>query len=107
MTAERSARISLASPLDSIRANRVFLALCLLILVNQLGFGIIPPVLPLYADSFGLGPSLIGVVIGIYGAARFLVNVPAGRLAEARGRRPVLIGGTLLTALASALMATA
>src|SRR5437763_7711056 len=64
------------------------LTLCLLILVNQFGFGIITPVLPLYADSFGLGPSLIGVVIGIYGTARFLVNVPAGRLAEARGRRP-------------------
>lgn len=90
-----------------LRDQRVFLTLCVLILINQLGFGLITPVLPLYADSFGLGPSLIGVVIGIYGLARFLVNVPAGRLAESRGRRPVLIAGTLINALSAALMATA
>lgn len=90
-----------------LRGQRVFLTLCVLILVNQLGFGLITPILPLYADSFGLGPSLIGVVIGAYGLARFLVNVPAGRLAEAKGRRPVLIVGTLINSLSAALMATA
>lgn len=92
---------------DGARNRRIFLTLCTLILINQFGFGIITPVLPLYADSFGLGPSLIGVVIGIYGAARFLANIPAGRLAEVYGRRPVLIGGTLLTAVSSALVASA
>jgi MFS family permease len=90
-----------------LRDQRVFLTLCVLILVNQLGFGLITPVLPLYADSFGLGPSAIGLVIGVYGAARFLANVPAGRMAEARGRRPVLIAGALINAVAAALMATA
>jgi MFS family permease len=87
--------------------QRVFLTLCILILINQLGFGLITPILPLYADSFGLAPSAIGLVIGIYGAARFLANVPAGRMAEAKGRRPVLIAGALINALAAALMATA
>jgi MFS family permease len=87
--------------------QRAFLTLCVLILINQLGFGLITPILPLYADSFGLAPSAIGLVIGIYGAARFLANVPAGRMAEARGRRPVLIAGALINALAALLMATA
>jgi MFS transporter, DHA1 family, multidrug resistance protein len=96
-----------ASRWAALRGQRVFLTLCVLILVNQLGFGLITPILPLYADSFGLGPSLIGVVIGAYGLARFLVNVPAGRLAEAKGRRPVLIAGTLINSLSAALMATA
>ncbi|MGH2583628.1 MAG: MFS transporter [Dehalococcoidia bacterium] len=95
------------SPITSLRGQRVFLTLCILILINQLGFGLITPVLPLYADSFGLGPSMIGVVIGVYGLARFLVNVPAGRVAEAKGRRPVLIAGTLISCLAAALTATA
>ena len=103
----RSAAARAAAGVAVVRRHRVFIALCGLILVNQFGFGLITPVLPLYADSFGLGPSLIGLVIGVYGLARFLVSVPAGRLAETRGRRPVLIGGTLLTALASALIASA
>ncbi|MGD9894813.1 MAG: MFS transporter, partial [Dehalococcoidia bacterium] len=95
------------SPIALLREQRVFLTLCILILINQLGFGLITPILPLYADSFGLGPSLIGVVIGVYGMARFLVNVPAGRLAETKGRRPVLIVGILVNAISAALMATA
>ena len=87
--------------------DRSFLALCALILVNQLGFGIITPVLPSYARSFGLGPEHIGLVIGIYGFARFIANVPAGQLAERRGRREVLVIGTAITSVASALTVTA
>lgn len=87
--------------------DRTFLALCLLILVNQLGFGIITPVMPAYARSFGLGASSVGLVIGSYGLARFLANVPAGQVAERRGRRTVLIVGTAITSVASALIATA
>jgi multidrug resistance protein len=87
--------------------NRLFLPLCLLILVNQLGFGLITPVLPAYARSFGLSAGAVGLVIGVYGLARFLANVPAGQLAERRGRKPVLILGTAITTVASALMATA
>lgn len=87
--------------------NRLFLSLCLLILVNQLGFGLITPVLPAYARSFGLSAGAVGLVIGVYGLARFLANVPAGQLAERRGRKPVLILGTAITTVASALMATA
>ena len=70
--------------------DRTFLALCLLILVNQLGFGIITPVLPAYGRSFGVGASAVGLILGIYGLARFIANVPAGHLAERRGRRTVL-----------------
>ncbi len=85
--------------------NRIFLALCVLILVNQLGFGIITPVLPAYARSFGLDAAAVGLVIGIYGLARFVANVPAGWLAERRGRRSVLILGTAITSVASVLVA--
>jgi DHA1 family multidrug resistance protein-like MFS transporter len=87
--------------------NRTFLSVCILILVNQTGWGIITPVMPAYARSFGLGSGEIGLVIGIYGLARFVANVPAGQIAERRGRRTVLVAGTLITSLASALMVTA
>jgi MFS transporter, DHA1 family, multidrug resistance protein len=74
--------------------------------VNQLGFGLITPVLPAYARSFGLGSGAVGLVIGTYGLARFFANVPAGHVAERYGRRTVLIAGTAITSLASALIAT-
>src|SRR5262245_18822355 len=95
------------SVLAAMDAQRTFLALLALTLVNQIGFGLITPVLPAYARSFGLGAGDIGLVIGIYGFARFLANVPAGLLAQRGGRRPVLITGTAITSIASALIATA
>lgn len=87
--------------------SRVFLTLCLLILVNQFGFGMITPVLPAYARSFGVSASAVGFVIGIFGLARFLANMPAGQVAERRGRRTVLIAGTVVNTAAAALIATA
>ena len=87
--------------------DRSFVALCALILVNQMGFGLVTPVLPAYARSFGLDAASVGLVISIYGFARFLANVPAGQAAERIGRRPVLIIGTIITSVASALIATA
>jgi MFS family permease len=81
--------------------------MCALIAVNQLGFGGIVPVLALYARSFGVPQSAIGVAIGVYGLARFLVAVPAGHLADWLGRRSVLAIGGLVTAAGNLLCAYA
>ena len=80
---------------------------CLLIAVNQLGFGAIVPAIPLYAESFGVSATAIGLAIGVYGLARFVVNVPAGRFADRRGRKNLLIVGTLATIAGNALCAVA
>jgi MFS family permease len=72
--------------------------MCVLIAVNQLGFGSIVPALALYARSFGVSQSAIGVAVGVYGLARFLVAVPGGNLAERLGRRATLAIGGLVTA---------
>ena len=52
--------------------------MCVLIGINQLGFGSVVPVLPLYARSFGVSQAAIGLAIAVYGLARFLVAVPGG-----------------------------
>jgi MFS family permease len=80
------------------RPDRILVWMCVLIAVNQLGFGGIVPVLALYARSFSVSQSAIGVAIAVYGLARFLVAMPAGRLADGLGRRPVLALGGLVTA---------
>jgi MFS family permease len=89
------------------RPNRILAWLCVLIAVNQLGFGGIVAVVALYARSFGVSQSAIGVTIAIYGLARFLVAMPAGRLADGLGRRPTLAIGGLVTAAGNLLCAYA
>jgi len=87
--------------------RRILTWMCVLIAVNQLGFGGIVPVLALYARSFGVGQSAIGVAIAVYGLARFLVAVPAGRLADRSGRRTSLALGGLVTTAGNLLCAWA
>src|ERR1700741_5478131 len=72
--------------------------MCVFIAVNQLGFGSVMPVLALYARSFGVTQSAIGLAIAAYGLARFLVSMPVGRLTDVVGRRPALALGGLVTA---------
>ena len=87
--------------------RQTLLWMCALIAANQLGFGIIIPATPLYAQEFGVTETAVGLTIGVYGLARFVVNVPAGRFADHRGRRPLLALGGLTTVAGNALCAGA
>jgi MFS family permease len=71
--------------------------MCVLIGINQLSFGAMIPVLPLYAQSFGVTSTAIGMAIAIYGLARFAAPVPAGRIADRFGRRHALALGGVIT----------
>jgi len=86
-------------------STRVLVWMCVLIAVNQLGFGSVVPVLALYARSFGVAQSAIGLAIAVYGLARFLVSMPVGRLTDAVGRRTALALGGLVTACGNLLCA--
>ena len=81
--------------------RRVLIAMCVLISINQLGFGSVIPVLPLYAQSFGVPASALGMAVAIYGLARFFVAVPSGQLSDRLGRRPTLAMGGVISALGS------
>lgn len=79
--------------------GRVLAWMCAVIFVNQLGFGAIVPVLPLYAQSFEVSVSAIGATIAVFGAARFASAMPSGRLSDHIGRRPTLALGSLVAVL--------
>lgn len=88
--------------------RRTLIWMCVLIAVNQLGFGAVIPVLPLYAQSFDVSQTAIGATVAIYGLARMVSAIPSGRLADLLGRRWALAvggivsaGGNLWCALAS------
>lgn len=91
---------------DWYRANRVLTWVCVLIAVNQLGFGNIVPIVPLFAASFGVSQFLIGLTVAVYGLARFMANMPAGRVSDLLGRNwaigiggMITVGGNLLCGL--------
>jgi MFS family permease len=81
--------------------NRVLLWVCLVIAVNQLGFGIIVPVTPIYARTFGVSEAAIGLVVAVYGLGRFLFSTPVGQSADWFGRKRTIFAGTLLTCAGS------
>jgi len=75
------------------------IAICISTVLVMAGQGIVSPILPLYADSFGVSTALVGATVTAFGLARLLTNVPAGIVADRSGRRKLLIGGPLVTAL--------
>ena len=83
--------------------HSILIWLCAVVAVNQLGFGIIVPVVPLFADSFGVPQAAIGLAVAVYGLGRLLFNLPMGQLTERLGRRQVILGGEVITAIGSLL----
>src|SRR5260221_4185835 len=70
--------------------TRPLLIIFLTIFVNLVGFGIIIPLLPFYAESFGASPLVIGLLFAVFSLCQ-LVSAPAlGDLSDRYGRRPVL-----------------
>ena len=63
----------------------------IVVFVDLLGFGLILPLLPYYAETFGASPLIIGFLVASYAAAS-LVGAPIlGRFSDRFGRRPILL----------------
>jgi multidrug resistance protein len=84
--------------------NRILLAMMAQVFMVSLGIGLVGPIMPLYAQSFGVGAAMVGSLVTAFGVARIIVNVPVGRLVEKIGRKPLMVGGPLITATAALLM---
>ena len=56
-----------------------------------LGFGLIGPLQPLYLRSLGADPGQIGLVFGVGNIVGGLLVLPAGAIADRRGRRLVIV----------------
>lgn len=65
----------------------------------MIGQGMTGPILPLYARSFGVSTAVIGLTITFFALARLILNIPAGRLADSKGRRLLLISGPVVLAI--------
>jgi len=59
------------------------------------GFGIVLPLLPFYADRFGASGTQVGLLITVYSVVQFFLAPFWGRISDRVGRRPILILGLL------------
>jgi MFS family permease len=81
----------------------LILPLYLPTLCIMFGYGMIVPVLPLFARSLAAGLGVTGVIVSMRGAGSLLFDLPAGAIISRVGRLPVL----LFSAVAAALTAFA
>ncbi len=82
-------------------------AIFLVVFIGLLGFSIILPLLPYYAQTFGANPVLIGLLVASYAAAQLISAPILGRLSDRYGRRPILIVSTIGTFLSLIMIALA
>ena len=66
-----------------------------------LGFGMVIPVLPLYARSFGVGLALIGLIQFVFGLTRFSFGLVGGLVVDRFGERACTIAGLLIVSASS------
>lgn len=69
----------------------VFLA----VLIDLMGFGIVLPLLPFYANLFHASPVAIGLLYSIYSFAQLVFSPLWGALSDRVGRRPIMLMSTL------------
>jgi MFS family permease len=81
--------------------------ICAASLVVWVGFGAILPYLPVFLqEQAHASVWLIGVVAAAYYVGTFLFSAPLGRLSDSVGRKPMIVGGVGLYAVATLLFIT-
>src|SRR6266498_109883 len=75
--------------------------------VVMLGYGIVSPVLPLYAKSFHVGYDAVGLLVSAFAFTRLLFDLVAGPLVGRFGERAVVTAGAAMVGVSSAAAALA
>jgi MFS transporter, DHA1 family, tetracycline resistance protein len=77
------------------------------VFIDLVGFGIVIPILPLYAQRHGASPTQLGALLASYSVMQFIFAPVLGTLSDRVGRKPVLAISLLGTAAASVLLGAA
>lgn len=77
------------------------------VFIDLLGFGIIIPLLPFYAESFGASAFLIGLLGTSFSLMQFLFSPIWGRWSDRIGRKPIILVGLMGSCLSYLVLALA
>ncbi|MET3699704.1 multidrug resistance protein [Bacillus oleivorans] len=88
--------------MESKKALPILFAVMFLVMV---GFGIIIPVMPFYAEEMGASPTQLGLLMAVYSFMQLLFAPMWGRISDRIGRKPVIMIGIIGLSLSFFLMA--
>jgi MFS transporter, DHA1 family, tetracycline resistance protein len=71
--------------------NRYLFSIILVVFIDLLGFSLIIPLLPYYAQTFNASDTTIGLLLSSYAAAQLIGAPLLGRASDRYGRRPILL----------------
>jgi MFS transporter, DHA1 family, tetracycline resistance protein len=77
------------------------------VLVDILGYTIILPLLPFYAEHLGATPTVVGMLVSAFAVCQFVAGPLLGRISDRVGRRPVLIVSQIGTLIGFLILANA
>jgi MFS transporter, DHA1 family, multidrug resistance protein len=76
-----------------LQAKSALPILFLVMFLVMIGFGIIIPVLPFYAEDMGANPTQLGLLMAVYSLMQLIFAPMWGRLSDKIGRKPVMMIG--------------
>lgn len=68
--------------------------------VDMMGFAMVLPLLPFYAQKLSATPEMVGVLLASFSIAQLIAAPVWGRVSDRYGRRPALLIGLMASALA-------
>src|SRR5512140_1011655 len=71
--------------------NKRLFSIILVVFIDLLGFSLILPLLPYYAETFKTSETVTGVLIASYALMQLIGAPILGRLSDRFGRRPILL----------------
>jgi MFS family permease len=73
------------------------LPIFLIVVVDVLGLTIMFPLLPFYAEHFGAGPAVVGLLVSTYALCQLVAAPVLGQISDRVGRKPVLTASQIGT----------
>jgi len=77
--------------LSSAKSKTPLLLIFMTVFIDLMGFGLVIPILPTYAQQLHASDFMVGLLIASYSIMQFLFTPFWGRLSDRIGRRPVLL----------------
>jgi DHA1 family tetracycline resistance protein-like MFS transporter len=81
-----------------ISAEKILPIVVISVIVDMLGYIMVMPLLPFYAQSFGASDFMVGIIISMNAVTSLVMGPVWGRLSDKYGRKPILLvsqAGTL------------